>query len=408
MVGLVTGGSWLTMCAARLAAGTARGAAGLLCARRLADDPKAAFRSVGGLVLAVFVGTVVAGVVPAVDAGMRTVGAGTLTDVLRATFAGSGSAVRPETSPSTRLGTLGTPGPTVQPAPETTGLAPEVAAGLRHKLAAFPGAVVLPVYAPAQGTDSACQTPYECAPISGVIACADLVPFPVFGVCPPGVPAVRSTFGNLLSHDDPTSVPLPIVDPRTPVAAGADVSTLRLEAVLVRESDPATLERIRTLLSSYPALAGSATAPKTFGEGAALRAASYDEVQRVTLAVVAVTLVVAGCSLAVAVGGGLVERRRPFTVLRLAGTSVRTLYKVVLYESALPLLLAAVVAAAAGFGTAASLTRTLIVGGPPKLFWPASGYYLTLGAGFLAALLVIGTALPLLRRLTEPDAARFE
>ena len=48
--------------------------------------------------------------------------------------------------------------------------------------------------------------------------------------------------------------------------------------------------------------------------------------QRLIDAAVALTLIVAGCSLAVAVGGGLVDRKRPFTLLRVSGVpvSVRT------------------------------------------------------------------------------------
>jgi hypothetical protein len=45
-------------------------------------------------------------------------------------------------------------------------------------------------------------------------------------------------------------------------------------------------------------------------------------VERLAFIAVALTLLVAGCSLAVAVGGGLVERKRPFSLLRLSGRSV--------------------------------------------------------------------------------------
>lgn len=57
LVGLVLGGTWLTMQAARALRRCANGASSLLASRRLADNPKAAFRTVSGLVLAVFVGS---------------------------------------------------------------------------------------------------------------------------------------------------------------------------------------------------------------------------------------------------------------------------------------------------------------------------------------------------------------
>lgn len=59
-------GPWLIWLLAKIAGGTARSAAGLLAARRLADDPKAAWRVVGGLGLASFVAAVLS-VLPVVS-----------------------------------------------------------------------------------------------------------------------------------------------------------------------------------------------------------------------------------------------------------------------------------------------------------------------------------------------------
>ena len=60
MVGLIIGGPWLTMAAARVLARRASRPGALIAARRLADDPRAAFRAVSGLVLALFIFTVAA------------------------------------------------------------------------------------------------------------------------------------------------------------------------------------------------------------------------------------------------------------------------------------------------------------------------------------------------------------
>ena len=90
MVGLVLAGPWLTMRAARQAARLTRSAATLLAAQRMAADPKAAFRAVSGLVLAVFIGTAIAGIVPAVLSGQQAVAGGALNHVLRAQFARPG------------------------------------------------------------------------------------------------------------------------------------------------------------------------------------------------------------------------------------------------------------------------------------------------------------------------------
>ena len=44
----------------------------------------------------------------------------------------------------------------------------------------------------------------------------------------------------------------------------------------------------------------------------------------------------------------------------------------------------------------------------PALALPGAPYYVAMGAGLLIALLVISSALPLLRRVTQPNNARFE
>jgi len=58
LAGLVLAGPWLTMTGARFMANRTSRTATLIAARRLADDPRAGFRAVSGLVLALFVTTV--------------------------------------------------------------------------------------------------------------------------------------------------------------------------------------------------------------------------------------------------------------------------------------------------------------------------------------------------------------
>ncbi|MGA5759525.1 FtsX-like permease family protein [Nonomuraea bangladeshensis] len=396
MVGLVVAGPWLTMLAARLAARLTRGAATLLAARRLAADPKAAFRSVNGIVLAVFIGTAVAGIVPAVVSGQRAAGGGTLNEVMRVPFGYADAA----------------PG---RP------LHPDEADELLAEVAAHPGVTVLPIYrrTPAQ---EPLTGPLPCDPGPGcrldfmlghVVECDDLARFPALGACPAGARAVAADFNRLLTSDNLLSVDrnLPIVDPTSPAApggAGKPASGGRsLAAVLIRADDPAVRERIRTSLTPYVAGSGSAETPLTFAEVARFREVLLDQVERVALAIVALTLLVAGCGLLVAVAGGVVERRQPFTLLRLSGTPTRTLSTVVVLETAVPVLLAALVAAVAGFGVAGPVIDQLAIKSAPAAL-PGTGYLLTVGGGLLAALLIVLAGLPLLKRVTAPDNARFE
>ena len=83
MAGLVVAGPWLTAASARLLIRLSGGASPLLAGRRLSDNPKAAFRSVTGLVLAVFLGTMAGVVLPAAQAGVGSPAAVALGNVLR-------------------------------------------------------------------------------------------------------------------------------------------------------------------------------------------------------------------------------------------------------------------------------------------------------------------------------------
>ncbi|MEU7910091.1 FtsX-like permease family protein [Microbispora bryophytorum] len=377
MVGLMLAGPWLTMVAARLTARFTRGGATLLAARRLAADPKTAFRSVSGLVLAVFIGTTMAALVPAVVAGQQKVAGGTLNDVLGATFE----------------------------RPGVSGLSPRAATELLARLRAHPGVEVLPIYARADiervppGPDGPPPAPY-------VVECAGLALFPVLGRCPLSIDsgsthAVAGNFARIVGADNPLTVDklLPLAGPDSPPAS---IDGLDLAAVMITTPDTATLERLRTLLAGY-----TIEAPMTFAEVAQVRADLYTRAENIALAMVGLTLVAGACGLVVAAGGGLVERRQPFTLLRLAGTPTRILAAVVLLESTLPLVLAAALAAVAGFGVAEPLIDALAMKSASTAM-PGPVYFASLGGGLAASLLVILTTLPMLRRMTTPDNARFE
>ncbi|WP_169947850.1 FtsX-like permease family protein [Microbispora sp. H11081] len=378
MIGLMLAGPWLTMVAARLTARLTRGGATLLAARRLAADPKTAFRSVSGLVLAVFIGTTIAALVPAVVAGQQKVAGGTLNDVLGATFA----------------------------RPGVSGLSPRAGTELLARLHTYPGVRTLPIYARADMEDVP-PRPDGPPPAPYVVECAGLALFPVLGRCPAdiggrGAHAVAGNFARIVGADNPLTVDrlLPLAGPASPPVASTD--GLDLAAVMISTRDPAALERLRTLLAGY-----TAEAPMTFAEVARVRADLYVRAENIALAVIGLTLVAGACGLVVAAGGGLVERRQPFILLRLAGTPTRTLAAVVLLESALPLLLAAALAAVAGFGVAEPLLDALAMKSAASAL-PGPVYFASLGGGLAASLLVILTTLPLLRRMTAPDNARFE
>jgi hypothetical protein len=395
MVGLFMSGPWLTMQAARLVAKSANGASGLLAARRLADNPRAAFRSVGGLVLAAFVGTAIAGIVPAINSGMQLSNGGKLDNILRVSFLD----ISPNAPPDSA---------------QAGGLSPQLGAQMLTRVRSYHGTAALPVYLsgttqtgnPPGPAGGACEGATDCAQTAGIVSCPDTRSFRFIVHCPPGATAAQVQFGLLLATNNLLTASLPL-DSSPISGAAASLDSLHVGEVLVRTNNPATLEKIRTLISAYTAAAGSSSSPETFGEVARARTALYTEIQTVVLAVVAVTLLVAACSLAVAAGGGLMERKRPFTLLRVTGVQLRVLYRVVLLESVLPLTLSALMAAAAGFGAAASVIRTLgsSVG---AVALPGHSYLLTLGCALAASIAVLLATLPLLKRITVPDEVRFE
>jgi hypothetical protein len=403
MIGLVIAGPWLVAWAAALFGRFASGSSALLAARRIADNPKGAFRAVSGLTLAVFLGTMVGLIVPALNATESTPTAGQLANVL--------------------VGQVG--------------LSPAAGQQLIKGLGAIPGASVYPLYgapqpgaAPGSGSGSpsgkggggsagprgsgggtAPSPKQEFGGGQVAVSCASLRGIAGLGQCAPGLTAVLVSDGSMFG-DNPTYDTAAIASAQSPAYTG-DLTTLPLQTVLVRVNNAATLERVRTYLAVHapPQVGGgygnSPTPPRTFGETLQIRLDRATTFEKILYAAIALTLIVAGCSLAVSVGGGLVDRKRPFTLLRVSGTGVGVLSRVVLLEAAVPLVVAAVVAAAIAYGTSLMAFLRLAPAGTavPQL---GQDYYTLMGLGLLIAFAVITVTLPLLRKMTAPSTIRFE
>ena len=393
MLGLVIAGPWLTMQAARLLARLVRGPSALLAGRRLMDNPKAAFRTVSGLTMAVFIGTAIAVLLPGLLTRPGTGGDPAVRDVLRIQY-GEGD--------------------------PNDGLSAHQGNEVLRALASYPGTTAVPLYllpadqqAPFGPGAGPPPNPSDGVPANSVVDCAQIARLPAFGRCAPGTARVTVAASDLFT-DNAAAVKLPVVAAASkPYPGGTD--QLRVGTLLVRTEDPVTLERVRTYLTTHASITPPVTGPQgwsinalvpaTFGEVAATRQAVYDALEHIAFAAVALTLLVAGCSLAVSAGGGILERKRPFTLLRLTGTPMSSLARVVLLESALPLLAAALVAAGAGWGLAATVATSLSNSALPFPGWP---YFATTGAGLVVALAVMLLTLPLLGRLTRTQTARFE
>ena len=365
MTGLVVAGPWLTMLGARLLARRTRRPAALIAARRMADNPQAAFRAVSGLVLALFITSAAVGIIGTVAARNASPGPATgrnLYDLFQPLAPAS------TTAPA---GLAGTPGV--------------------HGVAVVRDT---PKDLPVPGAD----TPMVSSP-SLLAACADLAGTPSFGHCAPGA-QVAWVYPDLSPPTAPDGTVRPW--PTAPVPA-ADLSRLRVVSVVAgTDGTPAAIERARTRLeAAFP----QARYPFTAAEWRADNARVYNQWRRLADVVIVASLVIAGCSLAVSVAGGLVERKRAFALLRLAGVPLAMLRRVVTLESAVPLLGAAVLAVGGGLAAAhlfllAQMGRSLTP--------PGTGYYVIVLGGLLVSLAVIAGTLPLLRRITGPETARNE
>lgn len=356
MVGLITGGPWLTMVGARAMAARASRPATLIAARRLADNPAAGFRAVSGVMLALFVTTVAVGVMGTIAHERGPAPRGSLE-------AGRLSMVLADDPP--------------------------VPGTLLADLAAVPGVrhPVLIRENPVRADDRD----------SGVVACADIPP--AYGRCAAGA-RVAEVPPDLVPWRE--SVSADRIWPSSPVDPD-DLAELPAGSVLVEAADPTAVERARTILeAAFPAFF---VAPNVPGDFEADFADTMRGWQRLADIVVVAGLVLAGCSLAVAVAAGLSERKRPFSLLRLSGAPVRLLRRVVTLESVVPLLTVAVVAVGMGLAAAHLFLRAQM---DYDLRVPGIGFAAVVALGVLGCLAVVAATLPLLERITGPETARSE
>lgn len=383
LAGIIIAGPWLTMVGARTMARHTRRPALLIAGRRLADDPKAGFRAISGLVLALCITSGTIGVITtmAAERGLPKEG--------------------PEAGPAliadlaARHTTPGQPAAAVPPPPDT----------LLTELRSIPGVQgVTVIHTNPLGTpDPSWGDPLGYGPPrpAGLASCAQLATMPVFSTCRPGAQAASvapdfSGFGHGLPGD------WPAVWPDAAISAERLHRLPAQQIVVTTNGSTSAIERARTrLTTAYP----DTTIPTTIAEGRSWQTQGLTEFQQLADVVILISFPIAGCSLAVSVIGGLNARKRPFSLLRLTGTPLGVLRRVVLLESAVPLLAVAVVAIGTGFLAAHLFLKSQL---DYTLTAPAAGYYLLVAAGLTLSLGAIAATLPLLTRITGPETARNE
>jgi hypothetical protein len=394
IVGLVIAGPWLTMATARLMARWTSRPATLIAARRLADDPRAAFRAVSGLVLALLVTTAAVVAIATQDSVEQTkFGSGPMLNLLTNQVA--------DQQFSSNYSQ--TPGPTTGAGPAAS------AAPLAARLNKIPGVQGVMVIRDDPGL-SIPGTFHNLggsppSPITaGVVSCAQLATVPVLGRCPAGATAAAfpsdGVNGPLFGLSNFSGFVWPAV--RVPATG---LESLRVDAVSVAtDGSVPTIERARTELENAYTLT-DLNAPATLGDVIVADDSTNNDYQQLANIVIVVSLVIAGCTLAAGIAAGLADRKRPFSLLRLTGARLSTLRGVVALEGAVPLLTVAGVAIGAGFG-GAEMNASLQQG--HSIAAPGAAFYLLTAGGIIVSLGIIAATFPLLARITGPEAARNE
>ena len=229
-----------------------------------------------------------------------------------------------------------------------------------------------------------------------LVDCGQLALLPALGTCAPGAAVAAVDFqphgATAWAHREvwpAVSMTASRLDslPVSVIAVGTDGST-------------AAIETARTLIEvAFPFQAAPATVFETQGEYL------LSAWQQLADVLILASLPIAGCSLAVSVAAGLTDRQRPFSLLRLTGTPVGLLRRVVALESAVPLLAVTVVSVGLGLLVAELFLNSQL---GLNLLPPGPAYYGFVAGGLLLSLAIIAATFPLLARITGPEAARSE
>ncbi|MGC4813868.1 FtsX-like permease family protein [Micromonospora sp. DT228] len=358
MAGLVLAGPWLTMVGARILARYANRPATLIAARRLADNPKAGFRAISGIMLALFVTSVAVGVITTIIANRGPAPVGS-------TEAGRVSLALPDDAPA---------------APDSLFTGLRSITGVRSATAVR------------ENPD------WMTASEPGLIACTDIPS--AYGRCAEGATVAEVATGLVPFRESASSAR---VWPSASVSLG-DLQQLPVLSIVVdTDGSAAAIERSRTALeAAFPTFWVGPNVPGDFEADFANTLRGWEQLANV---VIVASLALGGCSLAVSVIGGLTERRRPFSLLRLSGAPVRVLRRVVALESAVPMLAVAAVAIGMGLLAAQLFLRAQM---HYTLVAPEPRFYVIVVVGLVACLGVIASTLPLLERITGPETARSE
>jgi hypothetical protein len=392
IIGIVLAGPWLTVLVGRGLLRLPGGAATLLASRRLTSDPFGSFGSIAGVIMAVFVASAFFTFL-GYSQGQTVDRAGVLhpDDVFIEMPFNEGPSyaelpARLAAIPGV-TGLLAVPSAEilVDGQPDTAWVVPcgEIAAQFELPADACGRAPIHLV----DGTPPLATGSYQLAPDRGNRAGITLTVAP--GDSTPLIVPGR-TLGDRL--------PQLLIDPS--LLAGAAEQPAPTRFYLRTDGSSATAERIRTAV----ALEVPTATVHRFGEPDSTSNV-FEEFGRVVGLGLIGSLILAGCSLAVAVTIGVLERRRQFALLRSAGMPASRLRVLVMLQAGAPLIVVAAFSAVLGIAVTQLILRLADASDVPL---PDASLGVVLGVSLLGALAVVAMMLPPLERLTRPESVRLE
>jgi cell division protein FtsX len=406
--GIAVAGPWLTVVVGRVLGRVARGPSMLLAGRRLADDPSGSFGSIAGVIMAVFVASVFFTM-----AAYAAQQAGSYVAPMRTSSVMAIAATGPENSQivAKLAGVSGVKSVvavrevSLSPTDGVTGLiawiAPcgDVLAALDLPTAAC-GSAGIHINVPPDRTQ---PESYSVAWFNSEgMANVGLEFRPKASQLMPLMPAYTAIDG----------LPDAIIDPEvfaadiTATGSGASNPAAWLAALPVSRvyatTDGSVAARERVRAASQGA---APTALVVLPEDQVSRIPQMAEVSRIVDLGLLGSLLLAGCSLAVATMTGLLERRREYTFLRAAGMPVARLRALVLLQAGVPLVVVSAFSALLGVVVTQAILR---VADAPSVPLPDISIVWLLGASLAAAMLVVAATLPAVDGLTKPTSLRNE
>lgn len=351
--GIVVAGPWVTKVLAAFFTRNARTAPSLVAAGRLSRHPRATFRSVAGLVVAVYLVSMFAG----------------LTSFL------SSTATPREATGMISLDALVAP------------LSPEAdAAGLVSLLESTPGVsrAVLVYGGDATSGYADLMTAKDAAAV---------------GFAPPaGAEAVAVNMSTALYEATDRS------SPETPSRVDAIDTAAPSQVIAVTDGDEASIERARTAMIASGSVSGAPYTRANLADAGNLT--TINELGVMAYIGMGIAVAISALALTVATITAALDRKRTFGLLRLGGMPVRALRRVITTEAAVPLSVTLLGSAGLGFFVAWLMIGALgngeTMGVPDGRYWIAIVASLALGGAAIAS------SFGMVRRSTEVTSTRFE